>query len=215
MTPVSIYSGAPENVFYLPHHAVFKADSSTTKTRVVFDASCKTTSGVSLNQILHDVILGTNVYANIVKTNIKKDRGGLIAQETELGWIVLGRTKSSFPKNEVVSMISLAEIDKDLRAFWEMDVADNAVRELEEECETHFKNTHSRDSDGRYTVRLPFKQNTDLKLGDSRKQALARFLSMEKKFAKDSKLKEDYTDFMREYSELNSAGSTETWISKG
>lgn len=149
-----------------------------------------------------DVILGTNVYANIVKTNIKKDRGGLIAQETELGWIVLGRTKSSSPKNEVVSMISLAEIDKDLRAFWEMDVADNAVRELEEECETHFKNTHSRDSDGRYTVRLPFKQNTDLKLGDSRKQALARFLSMEKKFAKDSKLKEDYTDFMREYSEL-------------
>ncbi|XP_055588800.1 uncharacterized protein LOC129741119 [Uranotaenia lowii] len=36
-------------VYYLPHHAVYKPDSSTTKLRVVFDASCKTTTGVSLN----------------------------------------------------------------------------------------------------------------------------------------------------------------------
>ncbi|XP_055605576.1 uncharacterized protein LOC129753754 [Uranotaenia lowii] len=36
-------------VYYLPHHAVFKPDSSTTKLRVVFDASCKSSTGVSLN----------------------------------------------------------------------------------------------------------------------------------------------------------------------
>ncbi|XP_037050902.1 uncharacterized protein LOC119084808 isoform X2 [Bradysia coprophila] len=38
--------------YYLPHHAVFKPESTTTKTRVVFDASARTTSGLSLNDLL-------------------------------------------------------------------------------------------------------------------------------------------------------------------
>lgn len=38
--------------YFLPHHCVIKPDSSTTKLRVVFDGSAKTTSGVSLNEIL-------------------------------------------------------------------------------------------------------------------------------------------------------------------
>lgn len=37
---------------YLPHHAVIREDRSTTKVRVVFDASCKNQSGVSLNDLL-------------------------------------------------------------------------------------------------------------------------------------------------------------------
>ncbi|XP_041631681.2 uncharacterized protein [Drosophila kikkawai] len=43
---------SPETCFYLPHHAVIKLDSLTTKCRVVFDGSGKDSSGVSLNDRL-------------------------------------------------------------------------------------------------------------------------------------------------------------------
>ncbi|XP_065362051.1 uncharacterized protein LOC135955621 [Calliphora vicina] len=39
--------------YYLPHHAVFKPDSLTTKLRVVFNASNPSSNGVSLNNILY------------------------------------------------------------------------------------------------------------------------------------------------------------------
>lgn len=39
--------------YYIPHHAVFKVDSSSTPLRIVFYASCKTDSSFSLNDILY------------------------------------------------------------------------------------------------------------------------------------------------------------------
>ncbi|XP_072152033.1 uncharacterized protein [Bemisia tabaci] len=49
--------------YYLPHHGVI-----TTKLRVVFDASMKTSSGISLNDVLHT---GPKLQADIVQTLLK------------------------------------------------------------------------------------------------------------------------------------------------
>ncbi|XP_055943741.1 uncharacterized protein LOC129974949 isoform X1 [Argiope bruennichi] len=38
--------------YYIPHHAIYKPEKTSTPLRVVFDASAKTTSGYSLNSIL-------------------------------------------------------------------------------------------------------------------------------------------------------------------
>jgi hypothetical protein len=51
MGPVNSQEGK-NTCYFLPHHPVFKATSTTTKTRVVFDGGAKTSNGLSLNDIL-------------------------------------------------------------------------------------------------------------------------------------------------------------------
>ena len=60
--PVQDLGKPPTDVSYLPMHAVCKK-SSTTKLRVVFDASARSESGVSLNDRL---LVGPTVNASLV-----------------------------------------------------------------------------------------------------------------------------------------------------
>ena len=53
-----------QDCYYLPMHAVHKTSSTSTKLRVVFDASCPTTTGVSLNNIL---AAGPTLHPNLDK----------------------------------------------------------------------------------------------------------------------------------------------------
>ncbi|XP_018406248.1 PREDICTED: uncharacterized protein LOC108782467 [Cyphomyrmex costatus] len=52
MTEIQSSNIHTDGAYYIPHHAAIKEESTTTKTRVVFDASFKTTSGKSLNDLL-------------------------------------------------------------------------------------------------------------------------------------------------------------------
>ncbi|XP_055645119.1 uncharacterized protein LOC129780856 [Toxorhynchites rutilus septentrionalis] len=58
---------------YLPHHPVIKEASTTTKVRVVFDASCKTKSGKSLNDcLLVGPIIQDDLRSIILRCRIKQ-----------------------------------------------------------------------------------------------------------------------------------------------
>ncbi len=70
------------DIFYLPMHGVVK-DSTTTKLRIVFDGSAKTTSGYSLNDIL---LSGPSLYPllSTVLTKFRRHRIGMVSDISKM-----------------------------------------------------------------------------------------------------------------------------------
>jgi len=71
----------PTTTYYLPHHFVLKEDSSTTKLRVVFDGSCRSTSGLSLNDCQ---MVGPTVQEDLFSILVRF-RCHLIALKADIG----------------------------------------------------------------------------------------------------------------------------------
>ena len=61
--PIADLQKPLKDVFYLPMHAVRKEHSTTTKIRVVCDASAKSSTGLSLNDIL---LVGPTVHSSLI-----------------------------------------------------------------------------------------------------------------------------------------------------
>ncbi|XP_076246260.1 uncharacterized protein LOC143186468 [Calliopsis andreniformis] len=64
----NMHSIETNSVYYLPHHAVFKESSTTTKVRIVFDGSAKTSSGISLNDTQ---LVGPTVQSDLISILIR------------------------------------------------------------------------------------------------------------------------------------------------
>lgn len=73
---------ADKPAFYMPHHAIVRPDHLTTKTRIVFDISSKTSSGLSLNDVLHtgptlfkglfDLLIMFRLFPHVVSADLRK-----------------------------------------------------------------------------------------------------------------------------------------------
>jgi len=61
-------ASSAEEQYYLPHHMVFKSSSSTTHTRVVYDGSCRSSNGLSLNDtLLVGPIIQQDLYSIVLR----------------------------------------------------------------------------------------------------------------------------------------------------
>ncbi|XP_049878742.1 uncharacterized protein LOC126375688 [Pectinophora gossypiella] len=154
-----------------------------------------------------DVLLGADVYTSILLEGLKR-YGSLIAQNSRLGWLVSGTTKSQTdsPPQTIVVSTTMVEMDQLLRKFWEIEEYqphEKPLTQLEKQCEDHYQKTHTRNEDGRYIVRLPFRDSHEENLGDSRQIAENRLRHMEKRFIHKPKFRQDYTDFIEQYQSLN------------
>ncbi|XP_055604816.1 uncharacterized protein LOC129753047 [Uranotaenia lowii] len=72
----------------------------------------------------------------------------------------------------------------------------------EKKCEELFITTTTRDSSGRFVVRLPLACDPQVTIGDSRAIAERRFHSLERRLYRDLQICEDYTKFIEEYIRL-------------
>lgn len=91
-----------------------------------------------------------------------------------------------------------------LQRFWEVDNLDQgrAFTAEEQRCEDHFRRTVRREPDGRFTVRLPLRDDRVAYLGDSSHQAQRRFMTTERRFQTDPTFRDAYFQFMEEYARL-------------
>ncbi len=78
--PPSDLKKPPSDTYYLPMHEVFKETSSTTKIRVVFDTSSKSSNGVSLNDMLEP---GPSLYP-LLTTVINRFRLPLVGLSADI-----------------------------------------------------------------------------------------------------------------------------------
>ena len=70
LVPAADLKKPPQETFYLPMHAVRKEESTTTKLRVVFDASAKSSTSVSLNDSL---LVGPTVHPSLIDVLVTTD----------------------------------------------------------------------------------------------------------------------------------------------
>ncbi|XP_037930181.1 uncharacterized protein LOC119664905, partial [Teleopsis dalmanni] len=139
-----------------------------------------------------DLIIGSDIIPKIIKKGFKKING-IIAQETIFGWIISGKVLKKPAKRSKVTITT-----KNIEKFWELEEADNTINEKtaeDEICMQFYDDTTKIDGDKKFIVKLPLKK--DATLGESRNQAMARFLNQEKKMSNEKRT--EYIKFMQEY----------------
>lgn len=157
---------------------------------------------------LIDIILGSDVFHQIIEEGlIKGDENSPIAQSTKLGWIISGPVGNNYARNELHGYHAMVdrELHDLLQRFWRVDeipVSPSSLLSKEEqECEQHFKSTHSRDNQGRYNVRLPFKKSINA-LGESRSKAIRMLHRLSNQFSTNQGYAQAYHEFLQNYESL-------------
>ncbi|KAL0811450.1 hypothetical protein ABMA28_009850 [Loxostege sticticalis] len=99
--------------YYLPHHGVLRMESTTTKLRVVFNASAKTSSGLSLNDVME------------CGPNLQKDLMGLILQWRQYTYVLTADIEKMYRQ------ILVREEDQHLQRIIWRDSPQETIQEYE------------------------------------------------------------------------------------
>ena len=155
-----------------------------------------------------DLLLGVEVFIDAVYQGRRSGPpDSPVAFETEFGWVLAGNTEPISPSHHIVAHhISLLSGDDLLRKFWEIEekpMTDAVLSSEERTVLQHFKSQHSRTDTGRFIVPLPKKSNLGV-LGESRSQAVRRFLSLERSLHAKGQFQELETA-MQEYFDMGHA----------
>lgn len=161
-----------------------------------------------------DILLGAEVYCQIIEEGFIRSGPEMpVAQNTKLGWILSGKVSTTGYGNTksfhttVRCMHAVGE-NSLLQKFWELEEEPKLSEERkwsdeEQKCEKIFISTTTRDSEGRYVVKLPFRsEDPQCQYGNTLAIALKRFEYLEKRLSRNLELKKQYTNVINEYVEL-------------
>jgi hypothetical protein len=156
-----------------------------------------------------DLLIGSDILNEIMLDGfIKSQNGGPAAYNTIFGYVLCGPVKlaqETTPRISVHFTQCNNSLEQTLRRFWEIEDTPSHVEMLSEEeiaCEAYFKKTVQREESGRYTVRLPFKEDSK-PLGNSLAKAERQFLHQEKRLSvSQPSAKAEYKMVMEEYISL-------------
>ncbi|RVE43851.1 hypothetical protein evm_011519 [Chilo suppressalis] len=150
-----------------------------------------------------DLILGVDVFWDLILEGRIRLSNGPYLQNTKLGWIVAGPI--AFEHRRIIpvqcNFTQTLEIGEQLRKFWEIEEIshnNNLYTHEDKVCEKLFIDTTKRLKDGRFSVRIPLKESTT-ELGNSYEVAKNRFLSLERKLERNVEYKQMYHEFINEY----------------
>ena len=120
---------------------------------------------------------------------------------TQLGWVPFGQLGYYAQTKGVHSVLIGNSLTVAMEKFWQLEEVKEASKltDEEKECETSFVQSVSRDSSGRYVVKLSLKNGYEMMLGDSKEIALRRLKQLERKLSCDAQLKSGYGEVLREY----------------
>ncbi|XP_017472796.1 PREDICTED: uncharacterized protein LOC108363817 [Rhagoletis zephyria] len=151
------------------------------------------------------MVIGSDITPQILVQGLHHNVcGTLMAQNTIFGWILSG------PIAEKISTFStcVTESQNDslnslLRKCWEQEEVSTGktLSEDDKRCEKLYRSTTIRQADGRYMVKLPFKEDfaEKIALGHSRLGAQLQYLSIERSLEKRPELKHKYAEVLDEY----------------
>jgi len=155
------------------------------------------------------ILIGADLYSSVILEGVRKGKPGHpIAQKSIFGWIISGplplKTDHSSLHISVHHCTSLKPLSDDIQKFWETEELppSQILSSLDEQCETHFRDTHSRTACGRYVVRLPFKRPPPIDIGKTLHSADRMLRTLLRRFEAQPLLKTEYHMFMHEYEEL-------------
>ncbi|XP_065368962.1 uncharacterized protein LOC135961390 [Calliphora vicina] len=157
-----------------------------------------------------DLVLGNDSERFINLDGIRRDVcGSATAYKTVFGWVLSGsvQTKPIFSFSTSVKSAEDNNLDKLIRKFWEQEEIPSArpISSEDEYCEQFYSQTTKRLPNGRYMVRLPFRQDFPETrfLGPSRFVALSQYVRLEQTLTKDPLLQNQYNEVLKEYITLD------------
>ncbi|XP_044741907.1 uncharacterized protein LOC123302879 [Chrysoperla carnea] len=150
-----------------------------------------------------DFLIGADLFPSILScTDSQTIQGFPSAINSIFGWLIIGPVEGN-PPTQPISLLSTAQISDHLQNFWETEEVSVSIPSNPSDilAERHFKDTHSRDSTGRYIVALPFRPGS-LPALFNKERSLASFINLEKRLSKFPEKYKAYTEFMDEYISL-------------